>query len=79
MKNLKKRFKNTFKFSNNDINYFLLLLRKGIYTYGYMDEQEKFNEMSLLEKEEFFSNLNVEDITDGDKVHAKKLQNKKIG
>ena len=35
--------------------------------------------MSLLEKEKFFSNLNVEDITDGDKVHAKKLQNKKIG
>ena len=35
--------------------------------------------MSLLEKEEFFSNLNVEDITDGDKVHAKNLRNKKIG
>ena len=28
---LKKRFKNTFKFSDNDINKFILLLRKGVY------------------------------------------------
>ena len=27
----KKRFKKTFKFSNNDINKFMLLLRKGVY------------------------------------------------
>ena len=27
---LKKRFKNTFKFFNNDINKFILLLRKGV-------------------------------------------------
>ena len=30
-KELKKRFKNTFKFSDNDINKFILLLRKGVY------------------------------------------------
>ena len=30
---LKKRFKNTFNFSNNDINKFILLLRKGVYPY----------------------------------------------
>ena len=30
---LKKEFKNTFKFSNNDINKFVLLLRKGVYPY----------------------------------------------
>ena len=35
---LKKRFKNTFKFSNNDINKFILLLRKGVYPYEYMDD-----------------------------------------
>ena len=33
MKNLKKQFKNIFKFSNNDINKFLLLIRKGVYPY----------------------------------------------
>ena len=29
-KKLKKRFKNTFKFSNSDIHKFILLLRKGV-------------------------------------------------
>ena len=48
------RFKNTFKFSNNDIKKFILLLRKGIYSYEYMDEWEKFNEPTLPEKEEFY-------------------------
>ena len=50
---LKKRFKNTFKFSDNDINKFILLLRKGVHPDEYMDEWEKFNETALLEKEEF--------------------------
>ena len=44
---LKKRFKSTFKFSNNDINKFILLLRKGVYPYEYMDAWEKFNETKL--------------------------------
>ena len=48
---LKERFKNTFTFSNKDINKFFLLLRKGFYPYEYMDDWEKFNETSLPEKE----------------------------
>ena len=68
---LKKRFKNIFKFSNNDINKFILFLGKGVYPYEYMDEWEKFNEMLLPEKEEFYSNLNMEDITYADNMHAK--------
>ena len=70
---LKKRFKNTFKFSNNDINKFIVLLRKGIYLYEYMDEGENFNETLLPEKEEFYSNLNMEDIADADYMHAKSV------
>ena len=40
---LKSRFNNTFKFPNNGINKFILLLKKGVYSYEYMDEWEKFN------------------------------------
>ena len=68
----KKRFKNTFKFSNNDISNFILLVRKGVYCYDYMDEWEKFNETSLPEKE-FYSKLNMEDITDADYSHANRV------
>ena len=35
---LKKQFKNTFKFSDNDINEFILLLGKGVHPYEYMDD-----------------------------------------
>ena len=45
---LKERFKNTFKFSDNE---FILWLRKGVYPYEYMDDCEKFNETTLPEKE----------------------------
>ena len=38
---LKKRFRNTFKFSNDDINKFILLLRKSVYPYEYGDECKK--------------------------------------
>ena len=48
-----------------------MLLRKGVYPYEYMDDWEKFNETTLPEKEEFYSNLNMEDITDADYIHAK--------
>ena len=47
---LKKRFKNTFTFSDNDINKFILFSRKGIYLYEYMDDCKKFNEKILPEK-----------------------------
>ena len=49
-KKLKKRFKNTFTFSNNEINKFILLLRKVIFPYELIDGWEEFNERSLPEK-----------------------------
>ena len=43
-----------------------------------MDENEisygeKFNETSLAEKEDFYSHLNMEDITDENYAHAKRV------
>ena len=70
---LKKKFKNTLKFSNNDINKFILLVRKGVHPHEYMDEWENFNETTLPEKEEFYSNLNLENITDTDYMHVKRV------
>ena len=50
-----------------------MLLRKGIYPYKYMDDWEKFNELTLLEIEDFFSNLNMEEIRDADYTHVKRV------
>ena len=68
---LKKKFKNTFKFSNNDIKKFILLLRKGFYPYEYMDNWENFNEKTLPKKDKFYSNLDAEDIAEADYKHGK--------
>ena len=67
----KKWFKNTFTFSNNNVNSFILLLRKSVYPYEYTNEQEKSSETKLPEKEEFYSNLNMEDIADADYMGGK--------
>ena len=70
-KELIKRFANIKEFCNEDINKFILLLRKGVYPYEHMDSWERFDETSLPDKEAFYSSLNVEDITDVDDRHAK--------
>ena len=57
------------QFSNQNNKKFLLLLQKGVYPYEYINDWEKFNEISLYEKEDFYSDLNMEDITDADYTH----------
>ena len=69
-KDLMKKFKNTYSFCNNDLNKFILLLRKGVYSYEYVDNWERFNETSLPSKKDFYSNLNMEDIDDIDYRHG---------
>ena len=68
---LKERFFNTYKFSNHDKNQFILFMRKGVYSYEYMDDWEKFSETSLPGKEDFYNHLNMEYITDEDCAHTK--------
>ena len=48
-------------------------LKKGAYSYEYMDDWEKVDETSLPEKYKFYSNLSIQDITDADYMHAKKV------
>ena len=48
-------------------------MQKLVYPYEYIDDCEKFNGTLLSEREEFFSHLNMEDITDADYVHAKRV------
>ena len=75
-KELIKRFASTYSFCNNDLNKFILLLRKGAYPYEYRDNLERFNETSLPSKESFYSNLNMEDIDDIDYRHGNNVFNK---
>ena len=50
-----------------------MLLRKGVYSYEYMDSKKRFDETSLPKKEDFYSNLNMEGITNVAYRHAKKV------
>ena len=52
-----------------------LLTRKGVYPYDYVSSLEKLSETQLPPKEEFYSHLNDEEITDEDYQHAIKVWN----
>ena len=48
-----KKFPNVYEVCNGDTNKFVLLLRKGIYPYEYMESWERFDEPSLSNKKNF--------------------------
>ena len=68
-----KNFPTLYKFCNGDLNKFFLLLRKGIYPYEYIDSWEEFDENTIPSKKAFYSKLNLENITDKDYEHVKKV------
>ena len=70
-----EKFPNTYRFCNGDLSKFVLMLRKGVYPYGYMDSWEKFDETFLPPNKDFYSELNEEDISDADYLHAQKVFN----
>ena len=68
-----KKFSNIHQFCNGDINKFVLLLRKGVYPYEYMDSWKRFDETSLPDKKGFYRELYLEDITHKYYKHGQKV------
>ena len=70
-----KNLSSLHQFYQDDLNKFVLvlLLRKGVYPYEYMDSWERFDETLLPDKKAFYSKLNDEGITDKDYAHAQKV------
>ena len=54
---------------------FNLMKRKGVYPYDYMDSFSKFNDTKLLHREEFYSQLTDEGISEDDYSHAQNIWN----
>ena len=52
-----KTFPNVYQFCNKDIDKFVLLLRKGVYPYEYIDSWERFDEISLPDKKSFLQRI----------------------
>ena len=63
-------FKNLNKNIKNDTT---LLTRKGVYPYDYVTSIERFKETKLPSKEDFYSKLLNEEISDEDYQHANKV------
>ena len=70
-----KRFYNTYQLSDNDINKFKLLLRKSVCPYEYIDSRSNFNNTLSPSKDQFYSKLNLEHISDEDYAHAHEVWN----
>ena len=73
LNNFFEKFSGRYQFCNGGLNKLVLLLRKGVYPYEYMGTWEKFNETALPSKKDFYSTLNLEDISDEDHKHAQKV------
>ena len=70
-----KKFPSIYQFCSGDLNKFNLLLRKGVYPYEYMDSCKKLDETTLPPKEVFYSNLNLENISDEHYADEQKVWN----
>ena len=68
-----RKFRSVYQFCNDDLNKFILLLRKVVYPYEDMDNWEKSDEITIPPKETVYSKLNLEGISNVDYAHAQKV------
>ena len=57
MNELIQKFSNLYEFCNEYSNKFILILKKGVHLYQYMESCERFNEINLADKKAFYSEL----------------------
>ena len=72
---LKLKFPHTYQLSNGNTERFILLLKRSVYPYKYMDDWEKFNETEIPSIEDHYSNLHLENISKEDHKYAQKVRN----
>ena len=68
---------NAFKYTSEEIKNdrkLKLMKQKGVYPYDYMDSFSRFNEKKLSNKDDFYSILNDEHISDTQYVHTIKVR-----
>ena len=70
---LSKRFGNRYQFYDGEFNKFSIILWRGVYSYEYMDCWKSLDEMSLLSKKEFYSNLAMDSTKGDDEKHPKRV------
>ena len=61
----------TYKVSNLDVKTFILFLQKVLYPCEYIDDWKNFIEVLIPEKKDFYSHLNIEEITHVNYMHVK--------
>ena len=55
---------------NGNVKFFLLLLRKGVYPYEYMESMSNFNEDKLPSIDSFYGKVSSSGISSEDYAHA---------
>ena len=73
IQSLKNNFPSTFCLVNGNIDKFILLLKKGVYPYEYMNDWKKFEETELPSHNEIYSNLYLKNISKEDFKHAQNV------
>ena len=70
-----KKFPHIYQFCNGDFKKFVLLLRKGVYSYEHMDGWERFDETLLPDKKAFDMNplIRILNIQKKQKSNLKKI------